>query len=80
MSPILQEPTGSFRIKFFRTDPTGAGGRTRRALTGVTTGVIALLGAALGTAAAFLASLAWAHSKINIHRQFCLLSRTLGSL
>jgi putative ABC transport system permease protein len=44
---------------------TGAGARTRRALTGVTTGVIALLGAALGTAAAFLASLAWAHSSLT---------------
>jgi putative ABC transport system permease protein len=44
---------------------TGAGGRTRRALTGVTAGVIALLGAALGTVAAFLASLAWAHSSLT---------------
>jgi putative ABC transport system permease protein len=44
---------------------TGAGWRTRRALTGVTAGVIALLGAALGTVAAFLASLAWAHSSIT---------------
>jgi putative ABC transport system permease protein len=44
---------------------TGAGGRTRRALTGVTAGVIALLGAAMGTAAAFLASLAWAHSSLT---------------
>jgi len=44
---------------------TGAGWRTRRALTGVTTGVIALLGAALGTVAAFLASLAWAHSSLT---------------
>jgi putative ABC transport system permease protein len=44
---------------------TGAGGRTRRALTGVTAGVIALLGAGLGTVAAFLASLAWAHSSLT---------------
>jgi putative ABC transport system permease protein len=44
---------------------TGAGWRTRRALTGVTAGVIALLGAALGTVAAFLASLAWAHSSLT---------------
>jgi putative ABC transport system permease protein len=43
----------------------GAGARTRRALTGVTAGVIALLGAALGTVAAFLASLAWAHSSLT---------------
>jgi putative ABC transport system permease protein len=44
---------------------TGAGARTRRALTGVTTGVIALLGAALGAVAALLASLAWAHSSLT---------------
>jgi putative ABC transport system permease protein len=44
---------------------TGAGWRTRRALSGVTAGVIALLGAALGTVAAFLASLAWAHSSLT---------------
>jgi putative ABC transport system permease protein len=44
---------------------TGAGARTRRALTGVTAGAIALLGAALGTVAAFLASIAWAHSSLT---------------
>jgi len=44
---------------------TGAGARTRRALTGVTAGAIALLGAALGTVAAFLASLSWAHSSLT---------------
>jgi putative ABC transport system permease protein len=44
---------------------TGAGARTRRALTGVTAGVLALLGAALGTVAACLASLAWAHSSLT---------------
>jgi putative ABC transport system permease protein len=44
---------------------TGAGARTRRALTGVTAGVLALLGAALGTVAAFLAALAWAHSSLT---------------
>jgi putative ABC transport system permease protein len=43
----------------------GAGGRTRRSLTGVTAGVIALLGAALGAAAACLAALAWAHSSLT---------------
>ncbi|HEX4397106.1 MAG TPA: FtsX-like permease family protein [Trebonia sp.] len=43
----------------------GAGARTRRALTGVTAGVIALLGAALGTVTAFLAALAWAHSSLT---------------
>jgi putative ABC transport system permease protein len=44
---------------------TGAGARTRKALTGVTAGAIALLGAALGTVAAFLASLSWAHSSLT---------------
>ncbi len=44
---------------------TGAGARTRRALTGVTAGTIALLGAALGTVAAFLAALSWAHSNLT---------------
>jgi putative ABC transport system permease protein len=44
---------------------TGAGARTRRALTGVTAGTIALLGAALGTVTAFLAALAWAHSSLT---------------
>jgi putative ABC transport system permease protein len=44
---------------------TGAGARTRRALTGVTAGAIALLGATLGTVAAFLAALAWAHSSLT---------------
>lgn len=43
----------------------GAGGLTRRALTGVTTGVIAFLGAALGTLAACLAVLAWSHADLT---------------
>jgi putative ABC transport system permease protein len=43
----------------------GAGAHTRRALTGVTAGVLALLGAALGTVTACLAALAWAHSSIT---------------
>jgi putative ABC transport system permease protein len=42
----------------------GAGARTRRALTGVTTGTIAFLGAALGAVAGFLAVLSWAHSNL----------------
>jgi putative ABC transport system permease protein len=42
----------------------GASARIRRALTGVTAGALALLGAALGTVAAFLAALAWAHDSI----------------
>ena len=43
----------------------GAGARTRRALTGVTTGVIALLGAALGAAAGAAAVLAWSHANLT---------------
>jgi putative ABC transport system permease protein len=42
----------------------GASGRTRRALTGVTTAAIAFLGAVLGAAAGSLAVLAWAHSNL----------------
>jgi putative ABC transport system permease protein len=43
----------------------GASAKTRRALTGVTAGVIALLGALLGTVAGFLAVLAWSHADIT---------------
>jgi putative ABC transport system permease protein len=43
----------------------GASGRTRRALTGVTTAAIALLGAALGAVAGCLAVLAWAHGNLT---------------
>jgi putative ABC transport system permease protein len=43
---------------------TGAGARTRRALTGVTAGVLAFLGAALGAVAAILAGVVWAHSSL----------------
>jgi len=43
----------------------GASRRTRRALTGVTTGVIAFLGAALGAVAGFLAVLAWARADLT---------------
>jgi putative ABC transport system permease protein len=38
---------------------TGAGGTTRRTLTGATAGALALLGALIGTAGAYLALLAW---------------------
>jgi putative ABC transport system permease protein len=44
---------------------TGAGARTRRALAGVTAGVLAFLGAALGTVAALLAGASWAHSALT---------------
>ncbi len=43
----------------------GAGARTRRALTGVTTAVIAFLGAALGAVAGCLAVLAWSHANLT---------------
>jgi putative ABC transport system permease protein len=43
---------------------TGAGARTRRALAGVTAGVLAFLGAALGTVTALLAGIVWAHSSL----------------
>ena len=43
---------------------TGASARTRRALAGVTAGVIAFLGAALGTVTALLAGVVWAHSSL----------------
>lgn len=43
----------------------GASGRTRRALTGVTTAAIAFLGAALGAAAGCLAVLAWARADLT---------------
>jgi putative ABC transport system permease protein len=43
----------------------GAGARVRRALTGVTAGVIAFLGAALGTVTAIAAGAVWAHSSFT---------------
>ena len=43
----------------------GAGARTRRALTGVTSCVIAFLGAALGAVAGCLAVLAWSHANLT---------------
>jgi putative ABC transport system permease protein len=43
----------------------GAGGRTRRALTGVTAGVIAFLGAALGAVGGCLAVFVWAHADLT---------------
>jgi putative ABC transport system permease protein len=42
----------------------GAGGRTRRALTGVTTAAIAFLGAAFGALAACLAVFVWSHANL----------------
>src|SRR5262249_10893036 len=43
---------------------TGAGARPTRALTGVTAGVLAFLGAALGTLTAVLAGATWAHANL----------------
>jgi putative ABC transport system permease protein len=43
----------------------GASARTRLALTGVTAGALALLGAVLGTVAGFLAALAFAHNSVS---------------
>jgi len=43
----------------------GAGARVRRALAGVTAGVIAFLGAALGTVTAIAAGAVWAHSSFT---------------
>ncbi len=43
----------------------GAGARTRRALTGVTAGVIAFLGAALGVAGGCLAVVVWSRSDLT---------------
>ncbi len=42
----------------------GAGPGTRRALAAVTAGILGLLGALLGTAAAYLAVTAWAHASL----------------
>jgi putative ABC transport system permease protein len=44
---------------------TGAGARTRRGLTGVTAGALALLGAVLGTAGAYGALLVWHRSYLS---------------
>jgi putative ABC transport system permease protein len=43
----------------------GASARIRRALTGVTAGALALLGAVLGTTAGCLAAISWAHSSLT---------------
>ncbi|WP_446212379.1 ABC transporter permease [Micromonospora sp. IBSANI012] len=43
----------------------GAGRRTRRALTAATAGALALCGAIIGTACAYLALLAWYHQEVH---------------
>jgi putative ABC transport system permease protein len=58
---IRGETTGDLRTL----TAAGASVRIRRALTGVTAGALALLGAVLGTVAGFLAALAFAHSSIG---------------
>jgi putative ABC transport system permease protein len=45
---------------------TGASSATRRTLTGVTAGALALLGALLGTVGAYLALLAWYRSQLHL--------------
>ena len=52
---IRSETAGDLRVLA----ATGASGSTRRLLTGVTAGALALLGAVLGTAAAYLGIIAW---------------------
>ena len=44
---------------------TGASSRTRRTITGATTGALALLGAVLGTAGAYAALTAWFRSDLH---------------
>jgi putative ABC transport system permease protein len=44
---------------------TGASSRTRRTITGATTGTLALLGAVLGTAGAYAALMAWHRSDLH---------------
>jgi putative ABC transport system permease protein len=44
---------------------TGASSTTRRTLTGATAGCLALLGALLGTAGAYLALIAWYHHRLH---------------
>jgi putative ABC transport system permease protein len=58
---IRGETTGDLRTL----TAAGASARIRRALTGVTAGALALLGAVLGTVAAFLAASSWAHSSLT---------------
>jgi len=45
---------------------TGASSTTRRSLTGATAGALALLGALLGTAGAYLALIAWYRSQLHL--------------
>jgi putative ABC transport system permease protein len=52
---IRSETAGDLRVLA----ATGASGSTRRLLTGATAGALALLGALLGTAAAYLGIIAW---------------------
>ncbi len=52
---IRSETAGDLRVL----SATGASGSTRRLLTGATAGALALLGALVGTAAAYLGIIAW---------------------
>jgi len=45
---------------------TGASSTTRRTITGATAGALALLGALLGTAGAYVAFVAWFHNQLHL--------------
>ena len=53
---------------------TGASSTTRRTITGATAAALALLGALLGTAGAYLALLAWYHRDLHPMRQVPVLN------
>jgi len=53
---------------------TGASSRTRRTITGATAAALALLGALLGTAGAYLALIAWYHNDLHPMRQIPVLN------
>jgi putative ABC transport system permease protein len=53
---------------------TGASSTTRRTITGATAGALALLGALLGTAGAYLALIAWYHHDLHPMKQIPVLN------
>lgn len=58
---IRSETVGDLRVL----SAAGATSTTRRTLTGATAGALALLGALLGTAGAYVALVAWHHSRLH---------------